>query len=307
MNWKPNMNWKLRCAVDTCKALIPFHEQLRRWKQSLGYTPDLDNDRGAIEHGLLQIEWLSGQLPLDRAAVLEVGAGWEPLIPILFSLAGVRAIYTCDVNRLCTPSALKAAIRSIRSHRETIAGRLRLNNEEFDAALASPEGGVDQALGKMRIRYLAPCDCRKIPLPDASLNIVTSRAVLEHIPSDVIRAIYSEAFRLLVPGGFMCHIVDNSDHWQHHDRRISRLNFLKYPDSLFRWTCINGLGYQNRLRHSEHVSLMTGAGFAVVREERAVDRGALDDLRSLRVDRRFSHLEPEDLAALTSTLLVRRP
>jgi SAM-dependent methyltransferase len=302
------MSWKLRLAINTCKALVPFHQQLREWKNSRAWNGDRSDARETIEQGLLQIEWLKTQFDLREASTLEVGTGWEPRIPMLLSLAGARRVYTCDLNRLCAVSTLKATLESVRKNKDLITGRLGLSGPDFDRALGVDAGaGVEKALDQMRITYLAPCDCRHVPLPDASLDVVTSRAVLEHIPPDVIHGIYVDAFRLLRPGGVMCHIIDNSDHWQHVDRSLSRVNFLKYPDWLFRWTHINGLDYQNRLRHSEHVALMTGTGFEIVREERDVDEGSLKDLGTLRLDQRFSRFTPEDLAVLTSTLLVRKP
>ena len=75
-------------------------------------------------------------------------------------------------------------------------------------------------------------------LPDASLDVVTSRAVLEHVPPDVIQDIFNESFRLLNANGLACHIIDNSDHWQHGDLRLSRVNFLRFSDFTFRLTCM---------------------------------------------------------------------
>ena len=303
------MNWKVRCVMNTCKALVPFHKQIRDWKRtSQAYVPDERNNKDTIENGLLQIEWLRGVCDLSQASVLEVGTGWQPLIPILLSLAGTKRIYTCDLNRLCAPSTLRSALDGIRKHRDTIQSHLKLTSAAFNAALdVSFDAGLDQALEQLRITYLAPCDCRHVPLPDESLDVVTSRAVLEHIPGEIIRGIYLDAFRLLRPGGVMCHIIDNSDHWEHADKSISRVNFLKFPEWLFRWTCVNDLDYQNRLRHSQHVGLMTSTGFRIVRAEAEPDAGSLEALRTLPLDSQFKAFKPEDLAVLTSTLLVRKP
>jgi SAM-dependent methyltransferase len=302
------MHWKLRCALNTCKALVPFHQRLREWKRSKKYAGDEWNERSTIEQGLLQIEWIGMARRVDQATVLEVGTGWEPLIPILFSLAGAPRIYTCDVTRLCAISTLQQALASIRRHKALILEKLRLSDAAFEPALAvNFDSGLDKALDQLRITYLAPCDCRSVPLPDSTVDVVTSRAVLEHIPGEIIRGIYTDAFRLLRPGGLMCHIIDNSDHWQHVDKSISRVNFLRYPEWVFRWTCVNDLDYQNRLRHPEHVGLMTSTGFEIAREERDVDAGSLEALRTLPLDPRFAGFTHEDLAVLTSTLLVRKP
>ena len=73
-----------------------------------------------------------------------------------------------------------------------------------------------------------------------------------------------------------CHLVDHSDHWEHNDKSLSRVNFLKYSDSFFRWTYIfNSLNYQNRLRHPEYIEMLHKAGFRLVREEHSVDEASL--------------------------------
>ncbi len=303
------MRWKVRCAINTCKALTPFHQRLRELKRSrTAYVADAPNELVTVEQGLLQIDWIGAERRVDSATVLEIGTGWEPLIPILFSLAGAKRIYTCDQNRLCAIAGVQAAFQCMRRHKALIMERLDLSDAAFEKALAvNLDAGLETLLDQLRITYLAPCDCRQTPLPDGSVDAVVSRAVMEHIPPEVIRSIFADSFRLLSPSGLMCHIIDNSDHWQHVDRSISRVNFLKYPDWLFRWTCINDQDYQNRLRHPEHVRLMTDNGFVVAREECEPDPASLAALGSLRVDARFAGFTREELAVLTSTLLVRKP
>ena len=34
------------------------------------------------------MEWVSEILPIKGASVLEIGSGWQPMIPLLYSLAG---------------------------------------------------------------------------------------------------------------------------------------------------------------------------------------------------------------------------
>jgi hypothetical protein len=100
--------------------------------------------------------------------------------------------------------------------------------------------------------------------------------------------------------------VDNSDHWQHGDRSISRVNFLRFSDSVFRWTYLNGLNYQNRLRHSEYVQMLRRAGFEILRDDKDVDSGSLEALKTLPLDDRFRRFTAEDLATLSSYLVARK-
>jgi ubiquinone/menaquinone biosynthesis C-methylase UbiE len=151
---------------------------------------------------------------------------------------------------------------------------------------------------------MAPCDCRKLNLSAASLDVVTSRACLERVPPNVIQDIFHESYRVLKPGGVACHWVDHSDHWENLDKRISRVNFLKYSDSFFRLTYINSLNYQNRLRHPQYLEMLRKAGFRLVREEHMVDAVSLRYLPHMRIAERFRKFSNEDLATSDTFLLA---
>src|SRR5262249_26083967 len=129
----------------------------------------------------------------------------------------------------------------------------------------------------------------------------------EHIPRPVLQDILKECFRLLTPGGVVCHFIDNSDHWEHGDKSISRVNFLQFSDRAFRLTYLNSLNYQNRLRHSEYVSLLRACGFEIVKEHRNVDPKALLALDNLPLSPQFSRFSKQDLATMDSYLLARKP
>jgi SAM-dependent methyltransferase len=185
-----------------------------------------------------------------------------------------------------------------------------VNDLEVDAQMLDhvlredPARSMQERLKELHLVYLAPCDCRSLSLPADSLDVVTSRACLEHIPPDVLQDIFHESYRLLKRGGLACHWVDPSDHWEHQDKSLTRVNFLKYPDALFRWTSINPINYQNRLRHPEYVEMLGKAGFRLIREERQVDEASLRSLPHIRIAKRFRRFSYEDLATIDSLLLA---
>lgn len=237
---------------------------------------------------------------------MEIGTGWQPMIPILLSLAGAQCVYLTDLNRLCRADTFDATLHSLRSQKRAILNQLPISEEEFDRAVRPGRGDMDRRFRDLRLVYLAPCDCRRLKLAAESIDIVTSRAVLEHIPPQIIRDIFLEAGRVLKRDGVMCHFVDNSDHWEHNDKSISPVNFLKFSDAVFRWTTVNGLNYQNRLRHSQYIDMLRETGFQVVRETGDVDAGALAALRTLAIAPRFRAFTAEDLATTKSYLLASR-
>ncbi len=301
--WARSYPWQLRCVVDSVRAVVPFQPQLRRFQdQILGYRRDPKGDTETIRWGLTMLEWLGS---VEGLTVLEIGSGWQPVIPILFSLAGAK-VYMTDQYRLMREDSFGAALDAIRENRDEIARRLKISPDAVDRATSK---GLDmtQHLSELRLSYQAPCDCRYLPLDSGSIDLITSRSVLEHVPPPVIDGIFREAKRVLRPGGIMMHVIDNSDHWAHRDERISAVNFLKYSDRVFRLTCINPLDYTNRLRHSEYLVLIEASGFTLKRKEAMVDPICLEALSSMSVAKQFRHFQADDLAATTSMLLAEAP
>jgi SAM-dependent methyltransferase len=297
------MRWQTKCLLDNCKAVLPFQNSLRTLKRRMvPYRPSLSRGSHAIAEGLMQIEWLEQALgSVAGRTILEIGSGWEPILPVLFSLHGAAKICLTDQTRLLDLDTVHAALEVIEANAGVISGRTGITPKTFKPS------SVEEFLTSFRLAYLAPCDCRSLSLSPASVDAVISRSVFEHIPGAIIQSILAESYRVLRPGGVACHFVDNSDHWQHRDNRISRVNFLRYSDAAFRWTCLNEQNYQNRLRHPEYVAILRACGFDILRAEGIVDQSAVEALRELPLDTRFNGFSPQDLATVDSYLLAQKP
>jgi SAM-dependent methyltransferase len=304
-----SVNWQLRCVIDNAKGILPGEQRLRQLKQRIfGFQPEPQKVGWTIEQGLKQVRWLQSALDLPSSCILEIGSGWQPIVPLLLSVAGARQVIMTDLNRLCHPASFAATIEGLKAHKQRIVEQLGISGSAF-ARLDLPQRHepLETSLEKLSIQYRAPWDARRPNLPAGSVDAVISRAVLEHVPPPVIAGIFSGVARTLRPGGVMCHIIDNSDHWEHADKSISRVNFLKYSDAAFRVTHLNGLSYQNRLRHSEYAGFLSSAGFVIEREEREIDPKSCGALETLQVAPRFRGFSRDDLATITSYFMARKP
>jgi hypothetical protein len=259
----------------------------------------------AIKEGIKLINFVRSSREITAAVCLELGAGWEPLIPILFSLCGARKVILTDLNRLCSPQTLASAIRALRRNRDAIVTGLGLAGELVDRQLGSAPPEMDGVFRFFRLEYLAPCDSASVPVADRSVDIVYSRSVLEHVPQPVIEQIFLESRRVLSESGIACHFIDPSDHLEHRDKSISRIHFLRFSDAMFRLMCLNALHYHNRLRHSEYARMLEEAGFEIVKEERNVDPRAVVFAKTQKLASKFSRFAPEDLATVDSLFLAR--
>ncbi len=282
--------------LDGAKTLLPFQGWLRRVKRRL--TPYADtpaNTDLAITQGLRQISMLRAASVDLCADVLEIGSGWLPVIPLLFRLAGARSLTLTDIERLMDAHTNDLARRAVAARAVDVAAALRITEAAVHAGLADP----------FAPRYLAPWQPERTP--SASADIIVSRAVFEHIPAADLKSLMFQCRRIIRPSGAMCHAIDNSDHWQHRDKRLSRINMLRYDEAslLWRLACLNPQNYQNRLRHSDYSLLFRETGWRVMAEDGEVDRGALQDAAALPLAPRFRGMPAADLATITSWFVVR--
>lgn len=287
-----------RLAGMAIRGLMPFQPALRRLKRTLRpYQDDPANSAWCIVNGLDQIAALRrAGVTLAGTTVLEFGSGWLPLIPMLFHLAGAGRLILTDVERLMDA-------RTIARAHAHLAGRI----DAIAAALEAPREALLARLGRFAPDYRAPWD--PAAEPAASVDLVISRATFEHVPAEALRAFLAEFRRILRPGGATCHLIDNSDHWEHTDKSLSRVEFLRYEenDRLWRLAQLNTQGFQNRLRHSDYQALLAEAGFRVVLAEGVPDPKCLEDLRRLPLAGRFRGRPAEDLAILTSLFVAVTP
>jgi SAM-dependent methyltransferase len=302
------MWWQIKWSKNAAFGLLPCAGMLRRAKRRLRPYPNPVSE-WTLEEGFRLLEFLrEGGCQVDGATVLEVGSGWHPVIPLLFSLANAKRVVMVDSQRLIDGATFFGTVLGMEAHAQHIAARIGIDEAVIRSALADPPGDLGELLRRFRMDYRAPCDLAASSIPDGEFNVVFSRALLEHVPPDVLRPLLDRTFRLLRPGGWTCHAVDNSDHWSHSDRRLSRLNFLCHSDRFFGFlTWFNPLDYQNRLRHPEYADLLQKSGFEVVYSMSIPEPKALADLQTLSIAARFRGFVADDLARLDSYFLARHP
>ncbi|MEM6808758.1 MAG: class I SAM-dependent methyltransferase [Pseudomonadota bacterium] len=278
---------------DNLKACVPFRNTIRRVVRRLRpYRSMPENDALATSNGL-QILKLVRQYDLSARDVLEVGTGWIPTIPKLFKAHGAQSIVLTDVEPLC--DAQTAALAASLAQKAL---------PDLNAITGQDLAILESNLAREGIESYR-CPPQLEGLPDQSIDLIYSRTVLEHIPQPALVALLQEWRRLLRPGGCCIHIIDNSDHFEHRDKRLSRLNFLTLTNVAWRVASFNGQNFQNRLRHSDYVTLFRDAGFELLHVEGEPDPKTLEDLKTLRINPAFAHYTPEDLATLTSIVIAR--
>jgi hypothetical protein len=208
------------------------------------------------------------------SSVLEVGAGRDLAVPLALRRLGVGKVIASDVQRLAKLDLIQHAADRILANEITF--------ENFDD------------IERFGITYRAP---HYVTAADEKIDCSCSNEVLEHVPPAQLVELL--AGLRAVTCGITTHSIDYSDHYARSDRRISRLNFLRYNDA--DWAKYNsGMQYVNRLRHSDYLRLFREAGFTILEESSICGELPAD----LAVSDQFRHYAPADLLALKGRIVA---
>ncbi len=306
------MHWKIKGVIQKTLSVVPGGEWVNdRLQRAVGGLRRFeDNVRRKVFY-----DWLVIMSHLQGLGVsvrgwdlVEIGAGWYPTLPVCFFLAGAGSCKTFDIARHLDAGLTFRMLRCLEEHLPAIAEKLGLPLAEIQEAYRRlrQAGTPEELLLRSRIQYFAPADAARSGLPDASVDLVYSNSVLEHVPREGIAALMRETARILRPGGLAVHSVACNDHYAHFDRRISFVNYLRYSESQWRWWN-NRLNYQNRLRAVDFLELAEAAGLRVIFKQTAVRPGTREALARMKIAPEFRHYEPESLAATSIDLIAQAP
>lgn len=242
----------------------------------------------AIEHAATFRRWAGPDL--GGRTLFEFGAGWDLFNNLVMWCYGVEDQIVIDLRRWARASEINHALGFLEAHPPPAA--VRVPGTRLPPAFEEP---LRREYG---IRYTAPADARDTRLPAASVDLICTTSVLEHVPPDALRAILAECRRIAKPGAVISHVIDYTDHYAHSDGGISIYNFLRFSDR--EWDRFNpGIHFQNRLRHFEYGKLFTGAGFEPRSVWAATSGNACGLLERVPLADRFRGMTPAQLLPRT--------
>lgn len=281
------MDWRLKVGRQAILTRLPFGRLLRVTKRRLvGYRPNPANLSDTLKNWSQMRAALSHTGgSIEGATVLEIGTGWFPTIPILQCLQGAKHVYMSDLHAHLDDVSFAATLDFLRRV-DPAEPRLRGIRSRKDLPLT----------------YLAPFDVNT--LADGSIDLVTSRTVLEHIPPDELVRLLKSLRPKLSARGRMVHLVDHSDHLEHADKSISKINFLTWPEHRHAWVNRLTREGENRLRHHEYPPLFALAGYRLLLEQDKIHEPTRQLAKSLPLQWRFAAMTPEQLATMSSLYVL---
>ncbi len=306
------VGWQRKAAVMRVCSYLPWGTALYRLLQkTLGRLKPQPMSRLPLHAEM--VRWLVDHgTPVEGRRFFEVGTGQIPIVPIGFFLCGAESVLTVDIARSVDFGLTQGVLQWITEHRQSVATlyyglvALPVLTERLDL-VEELRNEPDAFLERAGIRYLAPANAANTGLPDRSIDCQFSVTVLEHVRPELIGGILSEGERVLAPGGVAVHFIDLSDHFQHQDSSISKINFLRFSEKEWHHIAGNGFAYCNRLRASDYMSYFQRSSLRIVRREAVVDDESVRVLNAgFPLNDRYSDYRPEDICTTSLRVMLAR-
>jgi SAM-dependent methyltransferase len=295
--------WRAKALVQRAISYLPYKERINYLFQRYVTKGIVLND----EHFGLKLSHARDHVAFFRKygtgfgqqAVLELGTGWYPIIPLSMYLAGMERIYTIDIFLWMTKESRLTAMSKFVEWADS--GKLeafipdynRERLEQLRSMVKNPGQysveGIDKILN---LRYIIQ-DARATSFETGYFDYICSNNTCGNIYYPILRDIFKEFKRLLKPGAVMCHFLDLSDNFSNMDDSINIYNFLQYTDA--EWARLDSpIISQNRMRFPDYENMFEEVGLPIT--ESSVRPGDIALLKSMKLAPAFTKYPIEQVA-----------
>lgn len=243
----------------------------------------MDDPGFAVRSTLAHLRAIS---PPTGFTMLELGPGDSIASALVARALGAERSYLVDAGQY--------AQRAPSSYRELSRA---LDQEKLELAPVAEAATLDELLSAVEASYLTDGLQSLRSLPDASVDVCWSNAVLEHVRLDEVEETLGELGRIV--RGRMSHQIDLRDHL------ADSLNNLRFSRRIWESRLIAASGYYtNRLRASDWVRLFEASGFHVLREDR--ETWSKPPLSREALDPEFRAASESDLLTSSIRIIAQR-
>jgi len=298
--------WKIKVLIQFLLSKLPKGEAINYLLQRMNHSHNEDNTKKRIIGLSKSLCEINKHVPLEGANVVEVGTGWEPICSVLLYLMGVENCHTYDHVPHVRHDLAEMLIASIESKLDEISGITSISPDILRERISrlKKSADLDDFFSRANIVYHAPADASRTGLENSSIDLVFSYAVLEHVPEKVINEITIESKRVLKGSGIAYHMIGLHDHYVSFDKKISKVNFLKYSEFWWSFFVKNRISFHNRLREKQFIHLIEQCGAKVVWKENKTDPNDVRILQDMKVDSHFDGMSDEELAIYATELIL---
>lgn len=301
--------WKIKILLQFFLAKLPMGEKVNHLLQHLNHSHSEEIMQKRIIGITKSLTNLNKQFSLNGATIVEIGTGWIPICSVLLYLMGAKTCHTYDHVKHIRHKLTQKLIRNIESQLGKISEitSIPLTDLEKKISKLSSCSNLSEFFTNANIHYNAPGDASRTGLEDGSVDLVYSLAVFEHIPKKVIYDLTIESKRILKNTGVAYHSIGLSDHYSAFDKKVTKVNFLKYSNFLWSFFVQNKISYHNRLREKQFLSIFNECGAQVVWLQNKIDPNDIDVLRTMKINKAFRGMSHKELAVSHTQLILSFP
>lgn len=253
---------------------------------------------------LQQLGWLPR---LPQTTHLDLGAGWQPTLPLFFFSTGCPRQVLLDVNPVMTAELARKTAQTLRHLASQPAWQAILPAGRISLLDRVPWANWDQESSPLGWRYIAPYEAWLERQRD-TVDWATSTGVLLHPPRPVVEKICRLLFQALRPGGLFLGTVPLTDIFATADPHITPYNFLRFSPWFWEHVISSPLMSYNRLRPSDYRQALESAGFHLrTFELDGVTKENEATLRKVRIHPTFRKYPAMELAATALFFVAEKP
>jgi len=297
--------WKVKVAIQFVLSKIPFGEQVNFYLQNMNNSHSLQNTESRIMTLINEIIAIKPQFNFSSLVVVEIGTGWDSINALVLYALGVKTCYTYDHVAHVRFKLAMMVVEAIKNKIPEISALTSISEEHLYEKIDKISGAASlkDLFSKAGIIYNAPGDASKTGLPDHSVDIVYSYAVLEHVAPAVISEFDKEAKRILKKDGLVFHVIGLHDHYTGIGKGITKVNFLQYSERVWSFFIYNKIAYHNRLREKTFIELFKKSGAKVISVSNEIDDKDIEAIKKMKLADEFSGFSPEELAIFKTRVL----
>jgi SAM-dependent methyltransferase len=297
--------WKIKVLIQFFLSKLPGGEKVNYLLQQINRSHSREKIWDRVVPLLNILMKINKHFRLNDVSVVEIGTGWQPIWPILLYMMGVKTCHTYDHIRHIRYKSVKTTIEVINDQLNNISNISSIPIDILKSRLSRLKNSadIDELFLAVNIIYHAPANAAKTGLEDNSVDLVLSYAVLEHLPQTVVHDLINETKRILKSSGIAYHMIGLHDHYAGFDKKVSKVNFLKYPEPLWSFFIHNSISHHNRLREKQFVDIFRSHGAKILWTENKIDQSDISILKNMKIDSFFNAMSHKELAVYQTEVI----
>jgi len=310
MKLKKMPKWQRRVLVYKLFGRLPYGNRLFDLvRATVGLNRNFDISRR--HYSIVEMSDMLAQAgkSVEGKQLVEIGAGWHPVLPALFYGMGAARIVMTDIVKHIQQSYVEQTLDYLIAHADEIAQTVGVPANQLSTRWQTlhPKGKAwDRVWHTQGIHYDAPFNFMETRWPANSVDMIYSNSCISYIPFSTLKKIFQESVRILKPGGWIAHNLMPYDDYASNDASITPLNFLRYDAKTWERIGNCALHYQNRCRPADYLKLAERYGLRVLFSKRRQHHLSVTMLDRHQLDAAFRDLSEEELLCAHFSIVAEK-